>query len=183
MKHDIRQEMLKKRLMIESRDAETMSARIMETLLELDSIKNAACVMAYYSHKNEPNLLALMHTLLDMGKNVALPYVADNDNLIAVAYTYDSVMKSNVYGIAEPIIMNESEQAEPDVVLVPGIAYDPALNRIGYGVGYFDRFLKETNALKIGICYDMQIVPQIHAEPYDIAMDMLVTDKRVIGPY
>ncbi len=183
MKHDIRQEMLKKRLLIDSLDAEVMSGHIIHTLLELDCIKNAVCVMAYYSHKNEPNLLALMHALLDMGKDVALPYVADNDNLIAVEYTYDSVMKSNVYGIAEPIIMNESEQVEPDVVLVPGIAYDTALNRIGYGVGYFDRFLKETKALKIGICYDMQIVPKIEAEPYDIAMDMLVTDKRVIGPY
>ncbi len=183
MKHDIRQEMLKKRLLIDSRDAQTMSAQITQTLLDLDCIKNAACVMAYYSHKNEPNLMALMHALLDMGKNVALPYVADNDNLIAVEYTLDSVMKSNIYGIAEPIIMNESEQAEPDIVLVPGIAYDTALNRIGYGVGYFDRFLKETTARKIGICYDMQIVPNIDAEPYDISMDMLVTEKRVIGPY
>ncbi len=183
MKHDIRQEMLKKRLLIDSRDAETMSAQITQTLLDLDCINNAACVMAYYSHKNEPNLMALMHALLDMGKKVALPYVADNDNLIAVGYTFDSVMKSNIYGIAEPIIMNESEQAEPDIVLVPGIAYDMALNRIGYGVGYFDRFLKETTALKIGICYDMQIVVSIDAEPYDISMDMLVTEKRVIGPY
>lgn len=183
MKHDIRQDMLKKRLLIDTRDAEVCSGRILQTLLELDCIKNAKCVMAYSSHKNEPNLLPLMHALLDMGKDVALPYVADNDNLIAVEYTYDSVMKSNVYGIAEPIIMNESEQVEPDIVLVPGIAFDTALNRIGYGVGYFDRFLKETNALKIGICFDMQIVPQINAEPYDVAMDMLVTDRRVIGPY
>ncbi len=183
MKHDLRQEMLTKRLLIESRDAEVMSGQITHTLLELDCIKDAECVMAYYSHKNEPNLLAFMHALLDMGKKVALPYVAGNDNLIAVEYTFDSVMKSNIYGIAEPIIQNESEQAEPDVVLVPGIAFDTALNRIGYGVGYFDRFLKETRALKIGICYDMQIVPHIKAEPYDVAMDMLVTERRVIGPY
>jgi 5-formyltetrahydrofolate cyclo-ligase len=63
------------------------------------------------------------------------------------------------------------------------VAFDTAMNRIGYGVGYFDRFLKQTNAYKIGICYDMQIVPKIDAEPYDIAMNMLVTERRVIGPY
>ncbi len=183
MKNDIRRDILRKRLLMDSLEVQIASGRIMQILLELDCIKNASCVMAYYSHKNEPNLLPLMHALLDMGKNVALPYVADNDNLIAVEYTCDSVMKSNVYGIAEPIIMNESERTEPDVVLVPGIAFDTSFNRIGYGVGYFDRFLNETDALKIGICYDMQIVPKIDAELYDIAMDMLVTESRVIGPY
>jgi len=183
MKNDIRQDMLKKRVQMESRDSEIASGIIVQTLLELDCIKNAKCVMAYSSHKNEPNLLSFMHAMLDMGKDVALPYIATDDNLIAVEYTNDSVMKSNVYGIAEPIIMNESEQAEPDVVLVPGVAFDTAMNRIGYGVGYFDRFLKQTNAYKIGICFDMQIVPNIDSEPYDIAMDMLVTERRVIGPY
>lgn len=183
MKNDMRQEILKKRLLMDSRDAEIASGHIMHTLLELDCIKNARCIMAYSSHKNEPNLLPFMHALLDMGKDVALPYIATDDNLIAVAYNNDSVMKSNVYGIAEPIIMNESEQAEPDIVLVPGVAYDTAMNRIGYGVGYFDRYLKQTTAYKIGICFDMQIVPKIDAEPYDVAMDMLVSDRRVIGPY
>lgn len=183
MKDKIRQEMLKKRLLIDSRDAQIASSQIMQTLLELDCIKNAKCVMAYYSHKNEPDLLAFMHAMLDMGKEVALPYVADNDNMIAVEYTYDSIMKSNVYGIPEPIIMNESEQVEPDVMLVPGVVFDTSLNRIGFGVGYFDRFLKETSALKIGICFDMQIVPKIDAESFDVAMDMLVTEKRVIGSY
>lgn len=182
MKKNIRQEILKKRLMMDQGEASAASGRIIQTLLELDCIKNASCVMAYYSYRNEPNLLALMHALLEMGIGVALPYIAGNGSLIAVAYTYDSVMKSNVYGIAEPIIMNESERAEPAVVLVPGVAFDTAMNRIGYGVGYFDRFLKETTALKIGVCYDMQIVPEIAAEPYDVAMDMLVTDRRVIGP-
>lgn len=183
MKNEIRQDILKKRLLMDSRDAEIASGRIMHTLLELDCIKTARCIMAYSSHKNEPNLQPFMHALLDMGKDVALPYIATDDNLIAVEYTNDSVMKSNVYGIGEPIIMNESEQAEPDIVLVPGVAYDTAMNRIGYGVGYFDRYLKQTNAYKIGICYDMQIVPKINAEPYDIAMDMIVSDRRVIGPY
>jgi 5-formyltetrahydrofolate cyclo-ligase len=80
------------------------------------------------------------------------------------------------------VIRNESEKVEPDVVLVPGVAFDEALNRIGYGVGYFDRFLKETDALKVGICFDMQIVPCITTQPHDVRMDMVVTEKRVIKP-
>jgi 5-formyltetrahydrofolate cyclo-ligase len=62
------------------------------------------------------------------------------------------------------------------------VAFGADLNRIGYGVGYFDRFLKETNAFKVGICFDMQVVPSIAAEPHDVRMNLIVTEKRVILP-
>ena len=181
-KAELRQTMLKKRLLIEPRDACEMSGLIVNSLLDLDCIRNAACVMAYCSYKNEPDLMSFVHALLDMGKHVSLPYVTGDDSLIAVDYNDESVMKSNIFGIPEPVIRNESEKVEPDVVLVPGVAFDEALNRIGYGVGYFDRFLKETDALKVGICFDMQIVPCITTQPHDVRMDIVVTEKRVIKP-
>ncbi len=84
--------------------------------------------------KNEPDLLALAHTLLDMGKQVALPYITDDDDIIAVGKG-DTLLKSNVFGIAEPVMGSESEQAEPDIVLVPGVAFDAYGNRIGYELG------------------------------------------------
>lgn len=182
MKRELRREMLEKRMGIHPRDIQAGSARICQTLLSLDCIKNAGCVMAYYAHKNEPDLLAFMHALLDLGKKVALPYIESNDNLIAVDYSRDSVMKSNVFGIPEPVISSGSEPAAPDVVLVPGVAFDAAGNRIGYGRGYFDRFLKETDALKIGVCFDGQLVAHIEAQPHDVRMDIIVTPSRVTGP-
>lgn len=181
MKRDLRRDILKKRLLIDSHDIQVLSSHIISKLLELERIKNAKCIMAYSAYKNEPDIFALVNALLDMGKKVALPYVAEDNNLLAVDYCFDSVMKSNVFGIAEPVISNESEQAEPDVVLVPGIAFDQAGNRIGYGLGYFDRFLKDSNAYKIGVCFDMQIVPHIEAKPHDVRMDMIVTQSRAIN--
>lgn len=179
-KVELRKSMLKKRLLIEPGEACRMSGLITGRLLDLECIQNASCVMAYCSFKNEPDLMGFVHALLDMEKHVALPYVTGDDSLIAVDYNYESVMKSNIFGIPEPVIRNESEQVEPDVVLVPGVAFDANLNRIGYGVGYFDRFLKETDALKIGICFDMQVASGILAEPHDVRMDMVVTEKRII---
>jgi 5-formyltetrahydrofolate cyclo-ligase len=181
-KAELRRDMLNKRLLIEPREACEMSGLITHTLLDLDCIQKAACVMAYCSYKNEPDLMGFVHALLDMGKNVALPYVTGDDSMIAVDYSYESVMKSNLFGIPEPVIRNESEKVEPDVVLVPGVAFGADLNRIGYGAGYFDRFLKESQAYKVGICFDMQVVPSIKAQPYDVRMDMIVTEKRVILP-
>jgi len=181
-KAELRRSMLKKRLMIEPSDAAEMSRAITRKLLELDRIQNASCVMAYCSYKNEPDLMGLVHALLDMVKRVALPYVTGDDSMIAVEYNYESVMKSNLFGIPEPVIRNESEKVEPDVVLVPGVAFCANLNRIGYGSGSFDRFLRDSDAFKIGICYDMQVVPSIKAQPYDVRMDMIVTERRILLP-
>lgn len=180
-KKDLRREKLGQRLMIDIKDTERFSSIIKDKLLGLRYVQDAGCIMAYYSYKNEPNLLEFMHACLDRGKCVALPYVAGEDNLIPVNYNFGSVMKSNVYGIPEPVIMNDSEQEDPDVVLVPGIVFDESLNRIGFGGGYYDRFLQETAALKIGVCFDCQIVAHICPEPHDIPMDLIVTEKRIIG--
>ncbi len=182
MKSDLRREILRERLLLSPRDVQVKSSNIMQTLLGLECIKKAKCVMAYYAYKNEPDLLALAHTLLDMGKQVALPYITDDDDIIAVEYKGDTLLKSNVFGIAEPVIGSESEQAEPDIVLVPGVAFDAYGNRIGYGLGYFDRYLKQSDAYKIGICFDLQIVPHVEAQPYDVRMDMVITESQVLGP-
>ena len=181
-KAELRRDMLKKRKHMETREVCEKSGLIAHTLLDLDCIQEASCVMAYCSYKNEPDLMSFVHALLDMGKHVALPYVTGDDSMIAVDYNCETVMKSNMYGIPEPVLSNESENVEPDVVLVPGVAFGADLNRIGYGVGYFDRFLKETNAFKVGICYDMQVVPTIKAAPHDVRMDMIVTENRIITP-
>ncbi len=181
-KAELRRDMLKKRQLMEPREVCEKSGLITNALLDLDCVQNANCVMAYCSYKNEPDLMGFVHALLDMGKHVALPYVTGDDSMIAVDYNFESVMKSNMFGIPEPVLSNESENVEPDVVLVPGVAFGADLNRIGYGVGYFDRFLKETSAFKVGICFDMQVVTSIKSEPHDVRMDMVVTERRVITP-
>lgn len=180
MKQDLRREILRKRLLLDSHDVMMFSSLIVESVLTIDCVKEAQCVMAYCAYKNEPNMLALTNSLLDMGKMVSLPYITEDDDLIAVDYNFDSVMKSNIFGIAEPIITNKSEIAVPDVVLVPGIAFDKSGNRIGYGLGYFDRFLKKFDACKIGVCFDLQLVPHVESKPHDVRMDIIVTQSKII---
>lgn len=180
-KQELRKRILKARTAMDQNDLCALSALINEKLLSLESIKNAACIMAFYSYKNEPDLKEFMYACMDMGKIVALPYIAGKGEMIAVRYERDSVMKSNVYGIPEPVLMNESEDEEPDVVIVPGIAFDGEFHRIGFGEGYYDRYLASVNAYKIGVCFDYQVVDRIACAPHDVPMDMIVTEKRVIG--
>ena len=137
--------------------------------------------MAYYSYKNEPDLILFIRKCIGLGKSVSLPYIAGEGEMIAVNFNYDTALKSNVYGIPEPVLTNDSETDEPDVVIVPGIAFDINLNRIGFGGGYYDRFLRNKNAVKIGACFDCQLVERIDADPHDIRMDIIVTEKQIVG--
>ena len=90
-------------------------------------------------------------------------------------------MKKGTYRIRQPeeeSILQNSDALE--VVCVPGIAYDTQGNRIGYGKGYYDKFLKWRPATKIGIAFDVQIVDQLPDEKHDITMDVIITEKRMI---
>lgn len=81
------------------------------------------------------------------------------------------------FGILEPL--GATWPGEIDTVLVPGLAFDLAGNRLGFGAGYYDRFLDESRPLQvIGVGFDWQVVSQLPAEPHDIAMDWVVTDRR-----
>ena len=69
--------------------------------------------------------------------------------------------------------------AEGTVVLVPGIVFTPRGDRIGYGGGYFDRFLKTFTGVSIGLCFDFQVVEQLETEDHDVAMNIVVTENAV----
>jgi 5-formyltetrahydrofolate cyclo-ligase len=180
-KQELRQSILKTRTMMDLGDLKTFSGIISDKLLTLDRVKSASCIMAYYSYKNEPDLKEFMNACLDLGKLVALPYIAGKGEMIAVRYEYDGIMKSNIYGIPEPVLTSDSEEEQPDVVIVPGIAFDEKLCRVGFGGGYYDRFLKNAGAYKIGVCFDYQIVDCIDSCSHDVPMDIIVTEKRMLG--
>ena len=94
-----------------------------------------------------------------------------------------SVLVPDKFGVPIPDI-NRCAKANPermDLILVPGVAFDCAGNRLGFGKGYYDTFLPQApNAVKIALAYDFQIVEQLPAEPWDVPMDFIITENRVI---
>lgn len=174
--------MLKARAEMDDEEHKRLSVMITQRLLALDCVKNAACVMAYITYRNEPDLSAFMRRCLEAGKRVALPCIAGKGEMTAAGFRFDCVMKSNAYGIPEPVLTGGSDLEEPDVIIVPGVAFDERLNRVGFGAGYYDRFLKSTEAEKIGVCFDYQVVKSIGAAAdHDVCMDMIITEKRILG--
>ncbi len=173
--------MIKERNSLSREQIKKLSGMIEENLHKLECIKQAEFIMAYYPHRNEPDILGLIHKLIDMKKTIYLPCVTGEWNIKPGHYTSGCDMKKNVYGIPEPFVVKENNNENPEVILVPGIAFDEKLYRLGFGAGYYDRFLDSIEAIKIGVCYDFQIVRQIETKQHDVPVDLLVTEKRKIG--
>ena len=129
----------------------------------------------YNSFGDEADTHKITAQLLAMGKSVYLPRV-EGKNIVAVPY---GALKKGAYGIEEPT--GEPYFGRIDVAVVPLLAINSRGYRLGYGGGYYDRFLANQGktALKIGICYDFQIVDKIPAEGHDVPADAIVTDARI----
>lgn len=111
-------------------------------------------------------------------KQLFLPRV-NGEELDIVEYSPSSTQQG-AFNITEPCGNNTINPQALDLIIVPGIAFDLCGNRLGRGKGFYDRLLNYTNALKIGIGYDCQLLDQIPSEPHDIKMDAVITPNNVI---
>jgi 5-formyltetrahydrofolate cyclo-ligase len=93
-------------------------------------------------------------------------------------------MERSYFGVWEPLGEEEKliSPEEIDLIIVPGLAFDRELNRLGFGRGFYDRYLSGCSAFKVGICYDAQIAEkdEIPIDCYDVKMDMVITEKEII---
>jgi 5-formyltetrahydrofolate cyclo-ligase len=114
-------------------------------------------------------------------KIVIVPKVADNEIKPALITDFESLIPCGKFDILEPFDALIFDVKTINMVIVAGLAFDKKGNRIGYGYGYYDKFLKSVpKSLKIGLCYDSQIVEEIDSDEFDIPVDMIITEKGVI---
>ena len=159
---------------------------IMQSTLEyIESLPRSEWVMGYAAGRdNEVPTLELLDALSSKGHVVLLPIpIPGKERTMRWArYTGSDALLPGAFEIPEPpadTIMNEPlPRTAP--VLVPGIAFDPTGTRLGFGVGYYDRFLAEHDGVRIAPAYDFQVVEHIQREGHDIPMDVIITEKRLI---
>ena len=133
-------------------------------------------VFLYLSFSHEAGTDKLLQSLLEKGKTVYCPRV-EGKEMEAVLYGED--LSLSAYGIREPL--GKAFEGDIDVAVVPLLAVDERGNRLGYGGGYYDKYLSaHKNTLKIGYCYDEQIVRELPVDGNDVRMDAVVTDKRIV---
>lgn len=181
-KAELRGRMKELRRMITEEEIKAKSADITEALFSLKAINDAGTVMTYLSAFKEVDTRGIIEKLSAMGKKIAVPVSNTADFTITPSYI-DGMdgLKKGAYGILEPVEVHEAALSDIDVILVPGIAFDEKRGRCGFGKGYYDRLLGGCAAVKIGLCYDFQVVKKIETDSNDIPMDMIVTERRIIN--
>jgi len=188
VKKELRKEILKKRDALTPEAVDRKSRAIHERLVGLRPWQEAGMIMLYASFGKEVKTGELLQQALREGKRVAVPYcLREGRQLIASeVYRYPEDLRPGTWGILEPrkdTLRPVNPQAI-DLCIVPGVAFDEGGNRLGYGAGYYDRFLPQLRpgALKIALAYDLQIVTTTYPSPRDIPVDLIITESRIIEP-
>lgn len=154
-----------------------------ERLIQLPEFIEARCIALYAPFQNEIDTAALLQRAFSNGSRVLFPAVCGSSMLLRQVTTVGD-LEQGAYGILEPCANGVDHQAdEPDLIVVPGVAFDVRGHRIGYGKGYYDRFLNhaDLNAHLIGLCHDFQIVENgLPAEEHDVCLHTIVSDRRLI---
>ena len=162
------------------------SERIRERLLALDEFKSAKRVLFYASFRDEVETIGMIADALKMGKRIMLPRV-ETDKLALYEIEKADELTEGYMGIPEPVGNKKrlGSLDEIDLVIMPGAAFDPKGNRLGYGKGYYDKLLSGAGTrgrpgLLIALAFETQVVEAVPAESHDIRVDAIVTEERVV---
>lgn len=158
-------------------DKQSKSFLILEKVFPLIEDKETICL--YYPLNDEVDTKPLIEKLLTMGKKVGLPATKD-DSMEFYLISSLKTLKSNerLQFLKEPM-EDETQKIPPndiDAIICPGLAFDKDLHRLGYGGGYYDKYLKSLNCLKIGICFKELYADEIPYEAHDVLMDVVIVD-------
>lgn len=151
----------------------------LQIIEQQDVFQKASCIALYHAIPGEVDTTPFIEKWYQQ-KKILLPIVK-GDHLLFSLYTGPDSVKPGPFGILEPcgeIIPNIEKEIE--LIIVPGIAFDHNLNRLGRGKGYYDRILSDIPAFKIGLCFHFQLFPEIPTEDFDKRMDRIITDKGVV---
>lgn len=184
-KKTVRKRMRKMRKQMSVTEHMEKSNQICERVEKFISEKKLRSIMVFVSMKNEVNTHSLVDRLIDYDKIVLAPVMDEVTKELLPYRLSDSKneLVQNDYGIYEPHpqVCKPFPIGQIELVLVPGLAFDRKGYRVGYGGGYYDRFLKKcTQAVWLGLAYENQLVDYIPHEKWDVPVNMIATEKRMI---
>lgn len=179
-KTELRKSLKKERNSLPKEIKNEFDMRIFQEIINSKVYEESQRVFIYVSYNSEVDTIPLIKYSLEKGKRVCVPRVLDKEGNMESLYI-DSLgeLREGMYGILEPVSTKKASPIDIELVITPGLAFDKEGGRIGYGKGYYDRYLKlSNNAIKMGVCYDFQVVPSLPTTKEDIKMDMIISEKN-----
>ncbi|MDR5659361.1 5-formyltetrahydrofolate cyclo-ligase [Serpentinicella sp. ANB-PHB4] len=187
MKQDLRQMMMKKRDTITEDELIEKSKNIFETLVNNDLFKGAKNIMLYVSFKSEVLTTPIIEYLLERNINVYIPVTVPKNRSLIVSKlnNIEEDLELSTFGVLEP----KKDTLRPidpeilDLILVPGLVFDKRGYRIGYGAGYYDRFLAslKKDTPTISLAFDLQLIDHVPNNTYDVPVKYIITEKRQVN--
>ncbi len=158
------------------------SELIKKTLFAQREFKKSKIIMFYVSKFGEVETRGMIRESLKLGKKIVVPKICDNELIPCEIKNCRSDLQPGAFGIKEPRLIKAVPLDKLDLIIVPGICFDFEKNRLGYGKGYFDRFLTgiRKNSKIIGLSFELQLENQIPCLSHDKKLDKVITEKQVI---
>lgn len=183
----LRKKLLEKRRNMNTDDIKEKNKLIKERLYDSGIYKNSKFIMAYIDFRNEVETKEIIKYSLKLSKRIGVPISIPKTRelIISELFDFDKELENGVYNILTPKkeFIREISPKEIDLVLVPAVAFDRKGYRIGYGGGYYDRFFEklDSHTIKLGLAFDIQIIPEVPAGKYDLPVDYVITNKELIN--
>lgn len=181
MKSDLRKALLARRKALSAERRVQESRAIMDRLRDLPAFRAARTIVGYAPQSEEVDILPLLAELAKKGRTVALPRTV-RPTLEIFRWKDGDPLVPGPFGIREPSSgAGRLLPSEVDLVLVPGVAFDRRGHRLGFGHGYYDRFLSAIpDAAQVGVAFTEQLVDRVPDEPHDVTVDWLVLPDETV---
>ena len=173
-KKQLRSEIRARKRAMTEEEIREKSRILTEKFLATEAYRNACTLYGYLPYNQEVRTLPLLEQALRDGKRVAVPKVYGEE--MKFIYMEDlSKVEKGYAGIPEPVADGPVAEDETALVLMPGLAFDPVGHRIGYGGGFYDKFLaREPGHPTVALCYDFQMLPHLETEEFDKSVDLVI---------
>ena len=185
-KKRLRDEYLTRRQALEPRIKRVMDEKICSILTSLAAYRYADTLLVYYPMPDEIDIKPFIEHAWADGKSIAFPRCRRESRSMTfhIVSSFDELSEDGMFGIPEPmsdlpVYDPENNRLQQSACIIPAVIYDRSGYRIGYGKGYYDRYLPSFSGSRIGVCYSGFITDKVPRGKYDLAVNVLVTEKGV----
>ena len=174
----LRKQILAQRKALSPEQIAQKSSQIISKIIETSEYKKSECIYAYMPIRGEADMTLLIEKAWRDGKRVAVPRVAGKELIFYYIKSFDELDMGS-FGIREPKDGLEEASCEDALLIIPGVVFDKSGHRIGYGGGFYDRYLEaHTRHLIVAPAYDFQVKDKIITQEHDISVDMVICDSE-----
>ena len=180
-KYELRRSILRQRRQLATKERNTKNQLISQKLNNLPLLKKAQKILVYLSMEDEVDTHEFIKKNLKE-KTILTPRMNGNDLEIVELKNWKELKIHPKFNLLE-IFNKQASSLEPDIILVPGVGFDPQGNRLGYGKGYYDRLLERfPQATTLALAYDLQIIEKIPTEDHDQMVQHILTETQTLTP-